>query len=256
MPNNFPYAEHRLAAGAKFATPYDVEQLQQRVRTALEYFTAAAPLSSGLGLESVSLAYDAINLVEHKLGRAYRGFFVIRRRVPPCDFMAHMAGNQAGIVSGNATTLVLDTEDYDFGADYNSGNYRFTAPVDGLYQLSAGVLLQAAVNDTLALFKLYKNGTTDVCVQEAVLGGAGNNDIRLSLATTLHLAATNYVECSIYHASGVNKTVLADGNTYFRGSLVDIGVVEDDDWIVAGGDTSKWLPLRCSFDHTVSLWVF
>ena len=59
-------------------------------------------------------------------------------------FLARRTTDQTGIVTATATKVQYATEDMDRGSDYdNATNYRFTAPYNGDYHLSAGVHIDA-----------------------------------------------------------------------------------------------------------------
>ena len=51
----------------------------------------------------------------------------------------HSVWNGTGSVDDNTVTTPFDTELYDVNADFDNSNYIFTAPVTGMYALSAAV---------------------------------------------------------------------------------------------------------------------
>ena len=131
-------------------------------------------------------------------------------------FIARRTTNQA-ITGGNPPKKVTcDTEDKDFGNDYdNSTNYRFTAPVDGLYHFSGQASL-SAVPERIAL-SLYKNGSAEIDgpdIETSIAGGA----IKTEVTGDIYLTTGQYVELYILIDDSTNIT-----SARFSGYLVGQG---------------------------------
>jgi len=56
------------------------------------------------------------------------------------SFLAYSGSNQVNKTgNGTVATVILDTEVFDQGSDFNTGTYTFTAPVTGKYILEANI---------------------------------------------------------------------------------------------------------------------
>jgi len=56
------------------------------------------------------------------------------------SFYAYSASGQTNVTgTGNVITIVLDTEVFDQGSDFNTGTYTFTSPVNGRYVLESSI---------------------------------------------------------------------------------------------------------------------
>lgn len=61
--------------------------------------------------------------------------------------------------SGAATKILLDTENFDTGSDFDTANSRFVAPVTGYYQVSGNVRFSNLTDGRVALTMIYVNGS-------------------------------------------------------------------------------------------------
>ena len=111
-----------------------------------------------------------------------------------------------------------DTENYDFGANFDTSTGRFTAPYDGVYAFSATTAISSS--DTTRLFiLLYKNGALSKQIGFTSCATSGNHGV--FGASEIELAAGDYVEAFFYHTYGsVRNLVGGPQYTYFTGSLV------------------------------------
>ena len=84
-------------------------------------------------------------------------------------------------ISWNNSVITFNSEVFDYGGNYNTSNYRFTAPIAGLYFF--GLRLMFATGFGGLNMKLRKNGSNVM----RILGhtGAGNGDVH----TGFHIIA-------------------------------------------------------------------
>lgn len=150
-------------------------------------FTAGSGdyLGFGAGGSGTAIAIDSTNRVTMPSQPAFRAY-----------------STNSGWTTLAADTWViaaLEAEEYDQGSNYNTTNYRFTVPIDGLYQftLHAYARIQsggqtASTNYWSARFG--KNGNTqgDHCIVGYYSDGEQDNTC--TITSTLDLSANDYIE--------------------------------------------------------------
>lgn len=118
------------------------------------------------------------------------------------------------IHTGAVTPINFTSEDYDNGNmhDNSVNNTRLTAPATGIYEVTCGIEL--ANNATGARFHgIEVDGTTFVASSSP--GWAmGNQAWRNIITTVVSLAATHYVECTIFQDSGTDINITASSDAY------------------------------------------
>ena len=135
-------------------------------------------------------------------------------------FSAYPAAAQT-IANTTVTTLVYDTEEYDYGSCFNTANYTFTAPVAGIYHFDFTIrfITGDVVADKYIWTYLHKNGSTDIrrgYTQTSIASAAGN-----SVNTDVLLAANDTIVVKVYHNFGaVADTSHTGVYSWFSGHLV------------------------------------
>jgi hypothetical protein len=124
----------------------------------------------------------------------------------PTARVTHNA-NQA--IPGNAavTVLAFNTERFDSGTlhDVAANNTRITAPVAGIYLVTANITWEANATGAREL-NIRRNGTTNVA--RVVQPGDAVNTTDQEAATLVKLAAGDYVEVALRQNSGAPLNVL------------------------------------------------
>lgn len=154
-------------------------------------------------------------------GAAYVGLMDV---MPiPVSFSAYLDNDQS---AATGDTVVFETEDYDYGGVYNTGTGHFTAPVAGLYSLSATLCLinVHAGNYVAAVFSI--NAGTSYIWGANVFAHADNDDPIVAIThPALLLAAGDTVEVLVSHDYGANRNVYGAGvggkYTYFAGTKLN-----------------------------------
>lgn len=134
-------------------------------------------------------------------------------------FLVRRTTDQAGIPSGVATKVQFATEVYDGGADFDpSTNYRFTAPVEGLYHFSWDLHLDSI--GTIMESFLIVNST--VVAKDTQYSNATNDDLSSGASIDVPLQMGDTVEVRVAHNAGSDRTLLGSdtGSCYFSGYLV------------------------------------
>jgi hypothetical protein len=102
--------------------------------------------------------------------------------------------------NGGASKIIPNSESFDIGNDYDLGNGRFTAPVNGVYYFGFWGLAYPQGNDQVSSMYYYKNGSP--IGQNVQFGGQSSSHSLASGGIMLNLSANDYVELFFTSASG------------------------------------------------------
>lgn len=131
-------------------------------------------------------------------------------------FVAHATGNSSYTSVANGTAFPANTAYYNQGSCYNTSNYRFTAPVTGLYFFSFSSIHANSSSDSRPTF--FVNGSSQ---HNGVQHGINNRDASGSasnVATSLiYLQANDYVFIS---SSSGSLYYYGAGHSTFSGCLI------------------------------------
>jgi hypothetical protein len=72
---------------------------------------------------------------------------------------AYLSTDQLSLVSGAWTKVLIDTEDYDTGGNFDTGNNKFVTPVVGAYLIIGMVRFKDMVADRRYVAGIYVNGS-------------------------------------------------------------------------------------------------
>lgn len=136
-------------------------------------------------------------------------------------FSAYRGTTDQTIGDTTFTKIECNIEEFDEGGDYdNATNYRFVAPVAGIYQFNGAVHLEALADGNRVLATLYKQGSEFKRGNDTRVGGS--NDGGSTVSALIKLAANEYVELYVfYDGTGTKATVgPAVQYSYFSGFLV------------------------------------
>jgi hypothetical protein len=134
---------------------------------------------------------------------------------PPAASVYNNAAQSVANGSGSATALTANSEYFDNDTMHSTSvnTSRITATTAGRYLFVAQVQFAANATGNRRVGFLH-NGTTTY--QSALVGGTGTNSTILTAVKLLTLAATDYVECTVWQTSGGNLdvTLLEYGATF------------------------------------------
>jgi len=134
------------------------------------------------------------------------------------SFLAHPASTIVNISAGQ-NALTFGTERFDRGADYNTSNGTFTAPVTGLYQLNVHFYMLAV--DTAATYYegllITSNKTYGVIVDPNF--SADMNYYHMELVVLADMDAADTATIRMDQSGGTAQTDIS-GNATFSGYLV------------------------------------
>lgn len=122
-------------------------------------------------------------------------------------------------IAGSSTEQVkFDNEQFDYGGNYDSAtNYRFVAPVDGVYHFDASAEL-LSVTDARAVVLTLKLGGATVVASDARYASVTGAALSPKVSKTMQLTAGSYVEVFIQNGDTGAKTLSTGRDkTYFCG---------------------------------------
>jgi len=111
---------------------------------------------------------------------------------------AFLSANQENIASAGWTKVNLDSLTYDLGNNFDeSVNYRFTAPVSGLYIIIGAVsfLDTSVIADKSYAVAVYKNNAS---ISQAFVHASYAGYVSAKVADELFLKKDDYVELFVY----------------------------------------------------------
>jgi hypothetical protein len=134
-------------------------------------------------------------------------------------------GNTNTSISSLATytTAILNVEVFDQNSDFNTGNYRFTAPVTGKYQLNALVRLDDLQNDsTFYIAQIATSNKEYKVILDTDVLSADLNYHTFTISVLADMDAGDTAEVQAYQNSGtIISTIIGSQNyTVFSGYLV------------------------------------
>jgi hypothetical protein len=137
---------------------------------------------------------------------------------PAFSAMRGSAGN--GSYPSSDAIVDLGQTYYNNGSHYNTSNYRFTAPVSGYYQFSAGGTSYTGSRDDYITLYLKRNGSplNDGGRGRDTTAGGGNQYVNPALFATVYLTQGDYIELWNYSSTGT--VVYHNYEFHFEGRLV------------------------------------
>lgn len=129
------------------------------------------------------------------------------------------AGTTINYTTANTKIIAHNLTIYNIGGHYSTTNFRFTAPVAGVYVFTARCWAVAGSTTATGIQFLY-NGVTVVGVSR--VPSSSGEYTTLELTTQVQLAANDYIElfteyCS---ATGIVHTSQGEGYSIFSGFLL------------------------------------
>ena len=145
----------------------------------------------------------------------------------PGNAAFHVTGTAAGVSVNQYSTVTLpfNTETgssgyFDVGAHYDTGNYRFTAPVAGIYFFYASMLNFPSNNSSYFTLVGAKNGSRSYSYGFARVNSE-NSQADINFSTTVSLQANDTFEIQYEAANGSNYNYyISGGHGHFFGFLL------------------------------------
>lgn len=125
---------------------------------------------------------------------------------------AYLSANQLNLVSGSWTKLLLNSEDYDVGSDFDAvTNNRFDVLVTGYYLIETGIGFLNLIANKIYGASIYKNGTS---IKKVIISTAVTTGHTIQLGDMPYLTATDYIELYAYSLAGVNTVGINAAKDY------------------------------------------
>ena len=170
----------------------------------------------------------------HVKGRIYQANY------PAFSVYQSTSSDEQTLATGTYTTVQYDTISYDVGNDWDTSDYKFTAPITGIYHFSAKLLWDGNADATagdwdaedLAYLTFFKNlsgaTTTGTSYRESASAYRVQGDLTdvffyTEHSTDLKLNGGDYIKVCAYHNSGHNQYSYSpndDDWTVFTGHLI------------------------------------
>ena len=145
---------------------------------------------------------------------------IITKPLQPA-FSAYLSGTQSNFAANDSPIpIAFATERFDQNADYNNGNYTFTAPVTGKYQFNITVYIQAI--DTAANYYYINLSTSnDQYYQSYDPGGlsADINYLPLNLSQLVDMDVGDTAVANVLQSNGTAQSDI-NSNSFFSGALI------------------------------------
>jgi len=112
------------------------------------------------------------------------------------------------------TTVVFDTVTYNVGSAYNTGTGIFTCPESGKYLVTGNVMWNttgASASYYIFIFKTTTAPATTEMTRSHMNIPAICDKLNMNTTAIIDCAATDTLYIQVYHASGGNKNITADG---------------------------------------------
>ena len=138
-------------------------------------------------------------------------------RIQALAFSAYRATSNQSVTNATYTKVQLNAENFDTASAFDSAtNYRFTAPVAGIYRFDFAVS-GSGTSTAVVVAALYKNGTMILVGSEGAAVSAWSEGVS-SGSALVQLAAGDYIE--MFTSIGATSPVARVTYTYLSGSLV------------------------------------
>ena len=165
---------------------------------------------------------------------------LVTKKYPAFSAYQSTSVDETALATGTWTRIPLDTENYDNGSNFDTGNFKFTAPYHGIYHFDAKILLDSDADTDagdfdakerldVALFKNQGDATTTSSAKRMasslhlVAASITDSVWEGRLSTDLELATGDFIELYAWHNSGVEQHTYSnaiDDWTRFTGHLV------------------------------------
>jgi len=138
-----------------------------------------------------------------------------------CKCKAYLNSAQNNLTDATNVKVLLDTEIYDIGADFDTANSRFTAPVSGYYLVSGAVGFSGVIADKTYQTLVYVNG---IEVSYAMVHSSHTGSLRVQFSDIVYVSAGQYIELYARANAGASTVdlIAALASTYLNIHLLSV----------------------------------
>ena len=137
---------------------------------------------------------------------------------------ASLSADQLNLVNVTPTTILLDAEQYDVGANFASN--IFTAPVSGYYYINGNVTFLAAsvIADVSYIGRITKGASTSIAEMWGTPSAV--KEFSCVVSTTYYLTKGDTIKLTAYQASG-GDTIDVDGHASAVFTYLEVRFLEN-----------------------------
>ena len=139
---------------------------------------------------------------------------------------AYRGTSDQAIPSKTLTPVQFNAEDYDKRSNYNTGTYKFTCPVSGVYSVLCHVAALFSSSGEDAQIYLYKNGGTLLATGTSVVNESHSKVAHPTLSTLVALTAADDVFIQI--ETSTTADILYSTDAALATSFFSIALVSQD----------------------------
>lgn len=134
---------------------------------------------------------------------------------------AYLNTNQLDLVHNTPTKVLLDTENYDIGSDFDLTNSKFIAPIAGTYLIIGSIFYYSVVADKEYYAMIFKNGAY---VATGKTTSPTTHTFNTRVSDIVQLAIDDDITLYANHKAGVNTIDILKGSdlTYMAICLLSV----------------------------------
>ncbi len=125
---------------------------------------------------------------------------------------AYLGTDQLNIADATYTQVLIDTENYDSGNNFNIGTYEFVAPVTGFYLAIGQITYKAVIADKRYLAILRTSVPAYIAISS---NQSSHTDWVVTVVSdVVYLVAAQTLRLYCYHNAGVGTVDIQSGTQY------------------------------------------
>lgn len=144
----------------------------------------------------------------------YNSYRILRPNLMPC--MRAVSNAAQSIPVTTWTKVLLQVENYDVGENFT--NSKFTAPVNGYYQIFGSVEITGIANAKQIFVGIAKNGVTGslACIDTSINGSGASARLIGNPCTILKLIEGDYIELYVYQTDASSRNTRIEEATFLN----------------------------------------